>query len=84
MGLEHNVIEIKNGITNYLGSRLVHDNPEETPAIALNCILETPDKEAVLKIGENVLATAAILFIEVSDNEYDKFGNCTLQIKDSE
>lgn len=82
LGLEKNVIEIKIKIINYLGSRLVHNNPDESPVIALNCLLETPDKEAVLKIGEDVLTTATILFIELSDNEYDKFGNCTLQIKD--
>lgn len=82
MGLEKNVVEIKIKIVNYLGSRLVHNNPDDAPVIALNCLLETPDKEAVINIGEDVLATAAILFIELSDDEYDKFGNCTLQIKE--
>ena len=80
-GLENNIPEIKKRIVEYVGSRLIKDNPDNAPLIELNSTIDVVDKEAISKISDEVLETAALIVIETNDDQYGKTnGNmCILQ-----
>ena len=80
-GLENNIPEIKKRIVEYVGSRLIKDNPDNIPFIELNSYLDKLDKEAISKISIEVLETAVLIVIETDDDQYGKTnGNmCVLQ-----
>lgn len=80
-GLENNIPEIKKRIVEYVGSRLIKDNPDGVPFIELNSYLDKLDKEAISKISIEVLETAVLIVIETNDDQYGKTnGNmCVLQ-----
>ena len=80
-GLENNIPEIKKRIVEYVGSRLIKDNPDNAPLIELNSTIDVVDKEAISKIADEVLETAVLIVIETNDDQYGKTnGNmCVLQ-----
>ena len=80
-GLENNIPEIKKRIVEYVGSRLIKDNPDGVPFIELNSTIDVVDKEAISKISDEVLETAVLIVIETNDDQYGKTnGNmCILQ-----
>lgn len=80
-GLENNIPEIKKRIVEYVGSRLIKDNPDNIPLIELNSYLDKVDKEAISKISDEVLETAVLIVIETDDDQYGRTnGNmCVLQ-----
>lgn len=80
-GLENNIPEIKKRIVEYVGSRLIKDNPDGVPFIELNSYLDKLDKEAISKISIEVLETAVLIVIETDDDQYGRTnGNmCVLQ-----
>lgn len=80
-GLENNIPEIKKRIVEYVGSRLIKDNPDNAPLIELNSTIDVVDKEAISKIADEVLDTAVLIVIETNDDQYGKTnGNmCILQ-----
>ena len=80
-GLENNIPEIKKRIVEYVGSRLIKDNPDNAPLLELNSTIDVVDKEAISKISDEVLETAALIVIETNDDQYGKTnGNmCILQ-----
>lgn len=80
-GLENNIPEIKKRIVEYVGSRLIKDNPDNAPLIELNSTIDVVDKEAISKISDEVLETAVLIVIETNDDQYGKTnGNmCVLQ-----
>lgn len=80
-GLENNIPEIKKKIVEYVGSRLIKDNPDNAPLIELNSTIDVVDKEAISKISDEVLETAVLIVIETNDDQYGKTnGNmCILQ-----
>ena len=80
-GLENNIPEIKKRIVEYVGSRLIKDNPDNAPLIELNSTIDVVDKEAISKISDEVLETAVLIVIETNDDQYGKTnGNmCLLQ-----
>ena len=80
-GLENNIPEIKKRIVEYVGSRLIKDNPDNDPLLELNSTIDIVDKEAISKISEEVLDTAVLIVIETNDDQYGKTnGNmCVLQ-----
>ena len=77
-GLENNIPEIKKRIVEYVGSRLIKDNPDNAPLLELNSTIDIVDKEAISK---EVLDTAVLIVIETNDDQYGKTnGNmCILQ-----
>ena len=80
-GLENNIPEIKKRIVEYVGSRLIKDNPDNAPLLELNSTIDVVDKEAISKISNEVLDTAVLIVIETNDDQYGKTnGNmCILQ-----
>ena len=80
-GLENNIPEIKKRIVEYVGSRLIKDNPDNAPLLELNSTIDVVDKEAISKISDEVLDTAVLIVIETNDDQYGKTnGNmCILQ-----
>ena len=80
-GLENNIPEIKKRIVEYVGSRLIKDNPDNAPLLELNSTIDVVDKEAIAKIADEVLDTAVLIVIETNDDQYGKTnGNmCVLQ-----
>lgn len=80
-GLENNIPEIKKRIVEYVGSRLIKDNPDNAPLIELNSTIDVVDKEAISKISDEVLETAVLIVIETNDDQYGRTnGNiCVLQ-----
>ena len=80
-GLENNIPEIKKRIVEYVGSRLIKDNPDNAPLLELNSTIDIVDKEAISKIADEVLETAVLIVIETNDDQYGKTnGNmCILQ-----
>ena len=80
-GLENNIPEIKKRIVEYVGSRLIRDNPDNAPLLELNSTIDVVDKEAISKISDEVLETAVLIVIETNDDQYGKTnGNmCILQ-----
>ena len=80
-GLENNIPEIKKRIVEYVGSRLIKDNPDNAPLIELYSTIDVVDKEAISKISDEVLDTAVLIVIETNDDQYGKTnGNmCVLQ-----
>ena len=79
-GLENNIPEIKKRIVEYIGSRLIKDNPDSVPFIELNSILDVVDKERISKLSEEVLETSVIIVIETNDDQFGKIGNmCIVQ-----
>lgn len=80
-GLENNIPEIKKRIVEYVGSRLIKDNPDNAPLLELNSTIDIVDKEAISKISDEVLDTAVLIVIETNDDQYGKTnGNiCILQ-----
>ena len=71
-GLENNIPEIKKRIVEYVGSRLIKDNPDNAPLIELNSTIDVVDKEAISKIADEVLDTAVLIVIETNDDQYGK------------
>lgn len=80
-GLENNIPEIKKHIVEYVGSRLIKDNPDNAPLLELNSTIDIVDKEAISRISNEVLDTAVLIVIETNDDQYGKTnGNmCILQ-----
>ena len=80
-GLENNIPEIKKRIVEYVGSRLIKDNPDNAPLLELNSTIDIVDKEAISKISDEILDTAVLIVIETNDDQYGKTnGNmCILQ-----
>jgi hypothetical protein len=80
-GLENNIPEIKKRIVEYVGSRLIKDNPDNAPLIELNSIIDKTDKEMVSKLTDEVLETAALIVVETDDDPFGKTsGNmCVVQ-----
>ena len=80
-GLENNIPEIKKRIVEYVGSRLIKDNPDNAPLLELNSTIDVVDKERISKLSEEVLDTAVLIVIETNDDQYGKTnGNmCILQ-----
>ena len=72
LGLENNIPEIKNRIVEYVGARLIKDNPDNAPLIELNSVLDRVDKEAIAKFTENILETAVLMVIETEDEQFGK------------
>ena len=71
-GLENNIPEIKKRIVEYVGSRLIKDNPDNAPLLELNSTIDVVDKEAISKISDEVLETAVLIVIETNDDQYGK------------
>ena len=71
-GLENNIPEIKKRIVEYVGSRLIKDNPENAPLLELNSTIDIVDTEAISKISDEVLETAVLIVIETNDDQYGK------------
>ena len=71
-GLENNIPEIKKRIVEYVGSRLIKDNPDNAPLIELNSTIGVVDKDAISKISDEVLETAVVIVIETNDDQYGK------------
>lgn len=71
-GLENNIPEIKKRIVEYVGSRLIKDNPDNAPLIELNSTIDVVDKAAISKIADDVLETAVLIVIETNDDQYGK------------
>ena len=71
-GVENNIPEIKKRIVEYVGSRLIKDNPENVPLVELNSTIDSVDKEKISRIAEDVLDTAAVFLIESDDDEFGK------------
>ena len=71
-GLENNIPEIKKRIVEYVGSRLIKDNPDNAPLIELNSTIDVVDKEAISKSSDEVLETAVLIVIETNDDQYGK------------
>lgn len=71
-GLENNIPEIKKRIVEYVGSRLIKDNPDNAPLIELYSTIDVVDKEAISKIADEVLETAVLIVIETNDDQYGK------------
>lgn len=69
-GVENNIPEIKKRIVEYVGSRLIKDNPENVPLVELNSTIDSVDKEKISRIAEDVLDTAAVFLIESDDDEF--------------
>lgn len=80
-GLENNIPDIKKRIVEYVGVRLIKDNPENVPLIELNSTLDSVDREEISRIAEAVLDTAAVFLIESDDDKFGKSGGnmCILQ-----
>ena len=80
-GLENNIPEIKKRIVEYVGSRLIKDNPDNAPLLELNSTIDIVDNEAISRISNEVLDTAVLIVIETNDDQYGKTnGNmCVLQ-----
>ena len=80
-GLENNIPEIKKRIVEYVGSRLIKDNPDNAPLLELNSTIDVVDKEAISKISDEVLETAVLIVIETNDDQYGKTNEnmCILQ-----
>lgn len=80
-GLENNIPEIKKRIAEYVGVRLIKDNPDNAPLIELNSIIDKTDKEMISKLSEDVLDTAALIVIETDDDQFGRTnGNmCVVQ-----
>lgn len=80
-GLENNIPEIKKRIVEYVGSRLIKDNPDNAPLIELNSIIDKTDKEMVSKLTDDVLDTAVLIIIETDDDQFGRTsGNmCVVQ-----
>ena len=80
-GLENNIPEIKKRIVEYVGSRLIKDNPDGVPFIELNSTIDVVDKAAISQISNEVLDTAVLIVIETDDDQYGRTnGNmCVLQ-----
>lgn len=81
LGLENNIPEIKKRVVEYLGSRLIKDNPEIAPMVELNTTIDTVDKEQIASIVNDILDTAAVFVIEAEDDVFEKMGGniCVLQ-----
>jgi len=80
-GLENNIPEIKKRIVEYVGSRLIKDNPDNAPLIELNSIIDKTDKEMISKLSDEVLETAALIVVETDDDQFGRTsGNmCVVQ-----
>lgn len=80
-GLENNIPEIKKRIVEYVGSRLIKDNPDNAPLIELNSVVDKTDKEMISKLTQDVLDTAVLIVIETDDEQFGKTsGNmCVVQ-----
>ena len=71
-GLENNIPEIKKRIVEYVGSRLIKDNPDNAPLIELNSTIDKTDKEMISKLTQDVLDTAALIVIETDDEQFGR------------
>ena len=80
-GVENNIPEIKKRIVEYVGSRLIKENPDNAPLIELNAALDSVDRERISAIAEYVLDTAAVFLIETDDEKFGRIGGnmCVLQ-----
>ena len=80
-GVENNIPEIKKRVIEYVGSRLVKENPDNAPLIELNTVIDSVDKERISAIASDVLDTAAVFVIETDDEKFGRTsGNmCILQ-----
>ena len=80
-GLENNILEIKKRVVEYVGSRLIKENPDNAPIIELNTVIDSFDKEKVAAIASDVLDTAAVFIIETDDEKFGRTGGnmCVLQ-----
>jgi len=80
-GLENNIPEIKKRIVEYVGSRLIKDNPDNIPLIELNTIVDKADKDMISRLSEEVLETAALVVVETDDDQFGRTsGNmCVVQ-----
>jgi hypothetical protein len=50
-GVENNIPEIKKRVIEYVGSRLVKENPDNAPLIELNTVIDSVDKEKISAIA---------------------------------
>jgi hypothetical protein len=80
-GLENNIQEMKQRVVQYVGSRLIKNNPENAPLLELNSTIDSVDKEQISKLVEGVLDSAALFLIETNDDGFGgNSGNlCVLQ-----
>jgi hypothetical protein len=80
-GLENNIPEIKKRVVEYVGSRLIKENPDNAPLIELNTAVDSLDKEKIAAIAGDVLETAAVFVIEADDEKFGRTGGnmCILQ-----
>jgi len=80
-GLENNIPDMKKRVHDYLGSRLIKDDPETAPVLELNNIIDNTDKEKIADIVSDVLESAAVFVIEAEDEVFDAMGGniCVLQ-----
>ena len=80
-GLENNIPEIKKCVVEYVGSRLIKENPDNAPLIELNTVIDSVDKERISAIADDILETAAVFVIEADDEKFGRTGGnmCVLQ-----
>jgi hypothetical protein len=71
-GLENNIPDIKRRIVEYVGSRLIKNNPDNVPLIELNCLIDKTDKEMISKLSEEVLETAVLIVVETDDDQFGR------------
>jgi len=58
------VTEIKEQIVKYLGSRMIEHNPDDIPALAINCSLDPEDKNAIVSSVTSRDDRSCVIFLE--------------------
>ena len=73
------IADTKDQIVKYLGSRMIEVNPQELPAMIINCGLNPTDKQAVIDLVRLMDDRCLVLFIE-SEKEIPDNASFTLSI----
>ena len=72
-----NIVNVRKWIHEYVGHRMVKEEPDTMPGLILNGALEEKDKETIGKQYEN----CAFFFIEHDEDDDDKFDKNYLTFK---
>lgn len=73
------IADTKDQIVKYLGARMIEVNPQEMPAMIINCGLDPTDKQAVVNLVRLIDDRCVVLFIE-SEKEIPDNAAFTLSI----
>ena len=65
-----NVQKLKQEIHEYVGNRLVKEEPEEMPGLVIRDTLEEEDKKAISE-----MSSAAFIFFEYDEENHDNIGD---------